>query len=247
MTKEWLSRAEMLIGHKALLRLQQSRVLIVGLGGVGGTTLEHLCRAGVGHFTLIDGDVFQTSNRNRQILALDSTLGQSKAEVAAARCRDINPEADLKVVNQFVTGDDIEKLLQTQHYDYVVDAIDTLSPKVNLIETCTRYKIPVVSSMGAGGKLDVTQVRVADISKSYNDKLARALRKRLHRLGIRKGIKAVFSPEGFSGELVLTEGEQNKKSNVGTISYMPPMFGLVCAQTVIQDLIEGLIENKQSL
>ena len=233
----WLSRTELLLGAEKLEKLVAANVLVVGLGGVGAYAAEMLCRAGVGKMTIVDGDTINSSNINRQLPALGSTIGKPKTVVMADRLRDINPDLKLNTINEFIRDERMIEILD-QGYDYVVDAIDTLSPKIFLIYHSMEKKIPVVSSMGAGGKLDPTRIQIADISKSYNCKLARILRKRLHKLGIREGFMAVFSPEEVPEEsVILTEEEQNKKSNVGTISYMPAMFGCACASVVIKDLI----------
>lgn len=233
----WLERTELLLGKEKLEKLRSSNVLIVGLGGVGAYAAEQICRAGVGKITLVDGDVVEESNRNRQLPALITTAGQPKAEILATRFRDINPEVELTVVNDFIRDEKTIQLLESQQFDYVVDAIDTLSPKVFLIKHCMQLGLKVVSSLGAGGKLDPGKVQIADISKSYNCKLGRMLRKRLAKLGIKKGVKVVFSPEEIVEGAVRLEDGQNKKSTVGTISYMPPVFGCFVASVVISDLL----------
>ena len=237
MMTEWLSRTELLIGKEALKKLQEAHVLVAGFGGVGAYAAEQLCRAGIGEMTIIDGDCVEETNKNRQLPALDSNMGKPKAEVMAARFRDINPEIRLHVINDYIRDDRMIEVLKLASYDYIVDAIDTLAPKIFLIYHSLQNGYSIVSSMGSGGKFDPTQIRIADISKSYNCNLARMLRKRLHKLGVYKGVKVVFSPEEVDPEaVVLSEGE-NKKSNVGTISYMPPAFGCFCASVVIRDLI----------
>lgn len=234
---DWLGRTELLLGKERLERLRQAHVLVAGLGGVGAYAAEQLCRAGVGEMTIIDGDIVELTNKNRQLPALDSTIGQPKAELMAARFRDINPDIKLHVVNDFIRDDRMVEILAQAPYDYVVDAIDTLAPKIFLIYHSVRMGLPIVSSMGSGGKLDPSKIEIADISKSYNCNLARMLRKRLHKLGVYKGVEVVFSSEFTNPEaVVLTEG-QNKKSNVGTISYMPPVFGCFIASAVIRGLI----------
>ena len=217
--------------------LREKHVLIAGLGGVGAMAAEQICRAGVGRITIIDGDTVHPSNRNRQLLALKSTEGLAKTEIMSKRLIDINPELELTVIKEFIRDERTVEILQ-HGFDYVIDAIDTLSPKVYLLFHCVKLGIPVVSSMGAGGKYDPMQVRVADINDSYNCKLAYYMRKRLHKLGIWKGIKVVFSPEIVDRDsVILQEGESNKKSNVGTISYMPAVFGCFCASVVVRDLL----------
>ena len=236
MMKEWLDRTRLLLGEERLARLERAHVLVVGLGGVGAYAAEQLCRAGIGEMTVVDGDVVEMTNKNRQLLALDSDLGKPKAGVMAARLRDINPDVRLHVLDEFIRDDRMIDVLRAARYDYVVDAIDTLAPKIFLIYHCLQKGLKVVSSMGAGGKMDPMQIRIADISKSYNCTLARMLRKRLHKLGVYKGVKVVFSPEEVDPEAVVLSESENKKSNVGTISYMPPLFGCYCASVVIRDL-----------
>lgn len=237
---DWLSRTELLLGKEKLEHLRKAHVLVAGLGGVGAYAAEQLCRAGIGELTIVDGDIVELTNKNRQLPALDSTLGQPKAELMAVRLRDINPEVKLHVINDFIRDDRMIEILEAAPYDYVVDAIDTLAPKIFLIYHSVQKGLPIVSSMGSGGKLDPSQIQVTDISKSYNCNLARMLRKRLHKLGLYKGVKIVFSSEFTAPEaIVLTEG-QNKKSNVGTISYMPPLFGCFIASVVIRDLIDTI-------
>ncbi len=236
-TSQWLSRTELLIGKEKLSVLRDKHVLICGLGGVGAMAAEQVCRAGVGRITIIDGDTVHPSNRNRQLPALKSTEGKAKTEVMASRLLDINPALQLTVIQEYIRDERTLEILK-QGYDYVLDAIDTLSPKVYLLYICVQLRLPVVSSMGAGGKFDPGLVTVADIDDSYNCKLAYYMRKRLHKLGVRNGIKVVFSPEVVDrSAVILQEGESNKKSNVGTISYMPAVFGCLMASVVIRDLL----------
>ena len=197
-----------------------------------------LGRAGVGEFTLVDGDTVNDTNRNRQLVALKSTVGQLKTDVLAARLRDINPDVKLHLYPEFLRDERTVELLKMAKYDYLVDAIDTLSPKVFMLQQAYLLGIPTVSSMGSGGKLDPTQVKICDIAKSDYCKLARMVRKRLHKLGVRKGITVVYSAEVVPAERVMiTEGEQNKKSNVGTVSYMPAIFGCYLASHIIRQLV----------
>lgn len=236
--KESHSRTILLLGKEKFNKLQKSHVLIVGLGGVGSYAAEQICRAGVGKITIVDSDIIQESNLNRQLPALNSTIGKNKTEVLKNRLKDINNEADITTVKRFINTENIEKVLTDFEYDYIIDAIDTLDPKVKLIKEAVKLKIPVVSSMGAGGKLNPEKVEIADISKTYNCGLARVLRKRLHKIGIREGFKAVFTSEDISSDSIIIEQSQNKKTNVGTISYMPGIFGMFCASVVIRELIE---------
>lgn len=236
----WTERTELLLGEEKLEILRNAHVLVVGLGGVGAHAAEMIARAGVGRMTIADADVVGESNINRQLLALTSTVGRNKSEVMAERLRDINPRIELTVITEYIRDEKTYELLDAARYDYVVDCIDTLSPKVNLIAAALERGLPVVSSMGAGAKTDPTIIEVKDIGKSHHCPLAHMLRKRLHKLGIRSGFWAVFSPEPVrEGAMIIAE-ETNKKSNVGTISYIPASFGCVCASVVIRDLLGEL-------
>jgi tRNA A37 threonylcarbamoyladenosine dehydratase len=235
---DWLARTELLLDDIKLKKLKNSAVLVVGLGGVGAYAAEMICRAGVGSLTVVDGDNIHPTNRNRQLPALKSTEGLAKAVVMGQRLKDINPDLKLTVIQEYIKDERMTEILD-KRFDYVVDAIDTLSPKIFLIYHCLQRKIPLVSSMGAGGKFDPTKVIISDISETTNCSLARILRKRLHRLGIRDGFTAVFSSEAIDKSRVIpTDGEKNKASIVGTISYMPASLGIACASVVIRDLAE---------
>ena len=233
---EWLTRTELLLDEEKMQRLKDANVLVVGLGGVGAYAAEMICRAGIGSMTIVDGDNIHTTNRNRQLPALKSTEGKPKAQVMGQRLNDINPDLNLTVIQEYIKDERMEEIID-KGFDYVVDAIDTLSPKIFLIYHTMERKIPLVSSMGAGGKFDPSRVTISDISETTDCSLARILRKRLHRLGIREGFTAVFSNETIDKKkIVATNGEQNKASVVGTISYMPATFGIACASVVIRDL-----------
>jgi len=235
--ENWLVRSELLLGKEVLELLRSKRIAVVGLGGVGAYAAEMLARAGVGSMIIIDSDIINPSNKNRQLLALDSTMGMAKTEVMAKRLRDINPQIEIKIINEFLSEDNVSDLLSTRPLDYIVDAIDTLSPKISLIQYALSSQIPIVSSMGAGAKLDATKIKITDISKSFNCPLAYMLRKRLRKVGIKNGFKVVFSEELPDGKAILAVEEQNKKSVVGTISYLPAVFGSVCAQVVVQHFV----------
>lgn len=240
----WLSRTELLIGNAKLAKLQQSHVLVVGMGGVGSFAAEFICRAGVGQMTIVDGDVVETSNRNRQLPALATTIGQSKADVMGERLLAINPDLKLTVKHEFVHPDTVEALL-SEHYDYIVDAIDSLTPKIVLICAAKAKKMKIISSMGAGGKLDPTHLKVVDISKTYNCPFAQFIRLRLRKRGISRGVKVVFSPEVVNKDsLMFTDGSQYKKSAYGTVSYVPAAFGGVCASVVIRNLMHDVGQHQ---
>lgn len=237
MVEDWKQRTRLLLGEEKMERLQQAHVLVVGLGGVGAYAAEMICRAGVGRMTIVDADTVQPTNINRQLPALHSTMGREKAEVLAARFKDINPDIQLTVLPVFLKDDNIPELLDATRYDFVVDAIDTLAPKCYLIAEALKRHIKIVSSMGAGAKSDITQIRFADIWDTYHCGLSKAVRKRLQKLGIKRKLPVVFSTEQADPKAVLlTEDEQNKKSTCGTVSYMPAVFGCYLAEYVIKRL-----------
>lgn len=239
MTDDWLQRTTLLLGDNAMTKLRQSRILVVGVGGVGAYAAEMLVRAGVGSMTLIDSDEVSPSNINRQLIALQSTIGQPKVEVLAQRLRDISPYLELDIRQYYLNADDTDNLLATQ-YDFVVDAIDTIAPKTALLASCVKRGVAVVSSMGAGARLDPSQIQYADISKTYRCGLARAVRLRLRKMGIESGIPVVFSTEQPQEKAVVeTISERNKRSIVGTISYMPVIFGCYLAAYVIRQLSQS--------
>ena len=230
----WTERTRLLFGDERVSELAQCHVLIVGLGGVGGFAAELIARAGIGRMTIVDADIVQPSNINRQLVATTETIGEAKASVLAARLRAINPHIQLEVIEAFLKDENMIELLDRHRYDYVIDAIDSLSPKVHLIAKSIERGLPIISSMGAGAKSDPTQIHQADLNKSYNCTLARALRKRLRKFGIHKGLPVVFSAELPDSDAVKEiEGEQCKRSTAGTVSYMPALFGCHLAAYVI--------------
>ena len=226
-----------MLGEDRMNYLSGCHVLVVGLGGVGAYAAEQLCRAGIGKMTIVDADTVNESNLNRQLPALRSTIGRPKAEVVAQRLLDINPELELTVHNEFIRDERTEAILDETNYQFVVDAIDSLSPKVFLLYHALRRQIPVVSSMGAGAKTDPSQVRIADISKTQNCALAKAVRKRLRTLGVNEGIAAVFSTEMANPDAVIeVDDEQCKRTTTGTISYMPALFGCFLSAHVLRNI-----------
>jgi tRNA A37 threonylcarbamoyladenosine dehydratase len=234
----WLSRTQLLIGENALRRLAATHVCVVGLGGVGSYAAEFIARAGIGKMTIIDGDVVDPTNRNRQLPALATNHGMPKATIMADRLRAINPELELQVIDAFIRPEQVlDSLSETP--SFLIDAIDSITPKITFIKTAIERKIPLVSSMGAGAKLDPTQLQVVDISETYNCPFAQQIRKQLKtRFGIRKGLTVVFSPEPpIKESLMLTDGKNFKKSAYGTISYLPAVFGAVCASVAIRALM----------
>lgn len=235
--EDWQQRTRLLLGQEKADRLQHAHVLVVGLGGVGAYAAEMICRAGVGRMTIVDADTVQPTNLNRQLPALHSTLGQAKAQVMAVRLKDINPQLELTVVQAFLKDEDIPALLDAAPYDFVVDAIDTLAPKCYLIAETLRRRIKIISSMGAGAKSDITQVRFADVWDTYHCGLSKAVRKRLQKMGIHHKLPVVFSTEQADPKAVLlTDEERNKKSTCGTVSYLPAVFGCYLAEYVIRRL-----------
>lgn len=234
----WLSRTKLLVGEKALYKLANSHVMVVGLGGVGSFAAEFIARSGVGKMTIIDGDVVDPTNRNRQLPALATNHGVSKAFIMEERLKAINPELELLVVKQFINPEMVNQQLNAKPH-YIIDAIDSITPKLTFISMAMNLSLPLVSSMGAGGKLDPTQLQIVDISKTYECPFAQQIRKQLKtKYNIRKGFKAVFSPEKPLHEsLILTDGSNFKKSAYGTISYLPAVFGATCSSVVIRDLI----------
>jgi len=235
----WMGRTQLLLGDEKIETLITKNVLVVGLGGVGGICAEMIARAGVGKMTIVDADTVDLSNTNRQIPALHSTAGKLKAEVMAERLRDINPELEVTVLVQYIQNEIIETILEEGKFDYAVDCIDTLGPKVQFIKACKERRIPIVTSLGAGGKLDPSMVQIADISKTHTCTLAKYVRKRLHAEGIYNGLTVVFSPEVIdASKVIVTEKAFPKKSLIGTISYMPAIFGCTVASVVIRGLME---------
>ncbi len=235
--ENWLSRTELLLGKQNLKKLQNAHILVAGLGGVGAYAAEAICRAGIGQLTIVDSDRIMPSNRNRQLPALKSTEGRLKTEVMAERLLDINPDLNIMAFHEYLVDEKIEEILNFS-YDYVIDAIDTLSPKIFLIKYCVEKRLQLVSSMGSGGRFDPLEIRIADVSESYGCKLAQVVRKKLHGWKIDSGFKVVFSPEPIlKDSVIVTDNSPNKKSTVGTISYMPAMFGLASASVVIRSLI----------
>ncbi|MBE6377283.1 MAG: tRNA threonylcarbamoyladenosine dehydratase [Lentisphaerae bacterium] len=228
-TEERFSRTALLLGDDAE-KLRNKRVLIVGVGGVGGHAAENIVRSGVSHITLVDGDKVDITNCNRQIIAVSSTIGKPKAEVAAARFKEINPSGIFVAINSFLkSAEDISELLE-KGFDFVVDAIDDVPVKTELIRELKEKNIPFISSMGAGGKIDPSQIAFADISKTHGCPLARIMRGKLKELKIYKGVQTVFSPE------LPQRSFEHKK--IGSISYIPAIFGCFCAAAAIRKLTE---------
>ena len=231
MQNEWLQRTELLIKTKGIKKLQKANILVIGLGGVGSFATEFLVRSGIGSIDI--------TNINRQLPALNSTVGMPKIEVISKRILDINPNIHLTAINEFLIPERMEEILTNEKFDYVLDCIDSVSPKLALIRACKKHKIKLISAMGAGGKSDPSKVLVRDISKTNNCFLAKQIRNQLRKENIHKGFRCVFSTEiQDECSLKLTDGSNFKKSFYGTISYMPAIFGLYAAAEVIQFLLK---------
>lgn len=238
MEDNWLERTALLVGDDSVEKLKKANVLVVGLGGVGGFAAEFLARTGIGKMTIVDGDDIDLTNKNRQIIALDSTIGKSKAQLLESRLRDINPTLEINAIKQFLNPEDMLELVG-MGFDYVLDCIDSVQPKFNLILACKRHNLPFISAMGAGGKMDASKVKVDSIWNTENDKLAAQIKKLLKKKKAVRRFKVVFSPEQINDKsLQLTDGTNYKKSFYGTISYMPAIFGLYMAEYVIRKLIK---------
>lgn len=234
---DWKQRTELLLGSDGVATLSRSRVLVVGVGGVGAYAVEMLARAGVGKLDIVDGDNVGVTNVNRQLPALHSTVGQPKVEVMCRRIADINPEAEVKAINCFITEDSVRMLLDGGNYDFVVDAIDSVAPKVALIKHCLASGLRIISSMGAGGRIDASKVRYADLWETYNDGLAKVVRTRLKAEGIRRKLPVVWSEEmPEKAAVMLTDEIANKRSSYGTVSYLPAIFGCMLGAYVIRKL-----------
>lgn len=232
----WLQRTELLLGAEALERMRNLHVLVIGLGGVGSFAAEFLTRAGVGNMTIVDGDTVDLTNTNRQLPALHSTVGKPKTTIMADRMLDINPALNLRVINEFLSPASVKELI-TNEFDYVFDCIDSIQPKQYIIVTCKQKDVRVVSSMGAGGRVDPSMVKVADISETFNCPFAQQVRKGLKKKGVRRGVTVVFSSELVDrATMMLSDGTRFKKSFYGTSSYIPALFGLHMASVVVRDI-----------
>lgn len=236
--ENWLERTTLLIKEEGIKKLKKAHILIVGMGGVGSFAAEFIVRSGIESITIVDGDTVDITNKNRQLIALNTTIGKNKTAVMEQRIKDINPKVNLTVINEFLSPERAYEIVSNQ-YDYVIDCIDSLSPKIHLLLSAKHKKVKIISCMGAGGKTDPTKIKVRDISKTRNCYLAKQIRKKLRKKGIHKGFRAVFSEEiQQTDSLQKTDGTQFKKSYYGTISYMPAAFGLFAASEVIQFLLK---------
>ena len=230
---ERFGRTELLLGEAAMKRLQGTRVAIFGVGGVGGYVLEGLIRSGVEHIDVIDSDTVSVSNINRQIIATDETVGRLKVEVAAERARQINPDAALTAIAKFYSKDTASEF-DLSSYNYIVDAIDTVSAKIELIVNATSLCVPIISSMGAGGKLDPCAFEVSDIYKTSVCPLARVMRSELKKCGVKK-LKVVYSKEE---PIKRTVDDGSVRHVPGSVSFVPSVVGLIIAGEIIKDIIK---------
>jgi tRNA A37 threonylcarbamoyladenosine dehydratase len=234
---EWTERAELLFKAEGLNKLRNANVLVVGLGGVGSFAAEFLARAGVGKMTIVDGDIVDITNINRQLPALHSTVGEPKVTIVGDRLMDINPGLKLTRIKEFLSPERAFEIV-SEEYDYVLDCIDSITPKLNLIIGAKRKRVKIISSMGAGGKMEASKVHVSCITKATNCMLAKTIRKRLKGEKIDK-LKVVSSSEiQDQSSLKMTDGSNFKKSFYGTNSYMPGLFALYAAETVIRYLLK---------
>ena len=235
-TPKWLERTELLVKREPLEKLHQTNVLLVGLGGVGSYAAEFLVRAGIGKLTIVDGDIVDITNINRQLPALSTTVGQSKAALMRDRLLAINPQLELQAINTFLNPMETTELVNSSPFDYVMDCIDSVTPKLYLIKAAKAKGVKIISSMGAGGKTDSMKIQYADISKTHMCPFAFYIRKRLRREGVYTGVMTVFSEESPNRESIkMTDGTNFKTSFYGTISYIPALFGLHMASWVVRD------------
>lgn len=233
----WQERATLLFTEQGIEKLRKAHVLIVGMGGVGSFVAEFLVRAGIGKLTIVDGDAIDVTNINRQLPALHSTVGVSKVVLMGQRLKDINPDLELHCIEEFLSPERAFEIV-TKEFNFVVDAIDSVTPKLNLIIAAKKNKVKVISNMGAGGKMDASKIFIKDIQKTEVCPLAKQIRKRLRKQGISSGVMAVYSTEHPVAEsLKMTDGLNYKKSFFGTNSWMPAAFGLRSAQYVVTYLL----------
>ncbi len=235
--EKWNSRTVSLIGNEGAAALACARVLVVGVGGVGGYTVEMLARSGVGHLTIVDADTVAESNLNRQLIAIRPTIGKSKVELFRERIKNINPECVVTAMETFLEPESVEGIVGEGHFDMVIDAIDTVAPKVALIAWCMRHNIPVISSMGAGGRIDAAKVMMTDLWSTREDGLARAVRQRLKKMGLRRPLRVATSSEAPAGNALVKVDSRNKRTSYGTISTVPSVFGIMLASEAICRLL----------
>eukprot|EP01124_Arcella_intermedia_P001028 TRINITY_DN1053_c0_g1_i1.p1 TRINITY_DN1053_c0_g1~~TRINITY_DN1053_c0_g1_i1.p1 ORF type:complete len:438 (+),score=105.80 TRINITY_DN1053_c0_g1_i1:37-1350(+) len=237
----WMQRTKILWGEKRVANLMNAHVLVVGLGGVGGIAAEMIARAGVGRMTIVDNDDVDTTNRNRQVPALTSTIGRPKVDVLAERLKDINPDLILETKEMYLGEGNTYPLVQAHKYSYVLDCIDTLTSKCWLIRACKENNVPIASSMGAGAKTDPTKVTLGDISATKFCKFSSSVRRRLGKWGIKQGVPVVYSTEELDpSRFLMAPPGSLKKTIMGTVSYMPSVFGCMLVSVVLRDIADGV-------
>lgn len=235
--EKWNARTMHLIGYDGVCRLENARVLVVGVGGVGGYAAEMLVRAGVGYIAIVDADEVSVSNINRQLVAMHSTIGQLKTELYKKRFKEISPNIEVTALSLFLSSENVDEIVEN-NYDYVIDAIDTIAPKMALITYCLKHKIPIISSMGAGGRIDPSKVQYADVWETREDGLARVIRQRLKKLGVKSSLKVVYSSETPIKNSIIQLEEDNKRSSFGTLATIPSIFGIYLANYVIREIVK---------
>lgn len=226
------SRTELLLGREGVEKLKNSSVAVFGIGGVGSYVAEALARCGVGRLTLVDSDTVSITNINRQIIALHSTVGMKKTDAAKQRIADINPSAEAVAIDCFYTGSEID----LSGFDYIADAIDTVSSKLALIENAYKLNIPIISSMGTGNKLDPLKLTVTDIYKTETCPLAKIMRHELKKRGVRK-LKTIYSTEKPRIHLAESEEHTEKRRTIGSVSFVPSAAGIIIASEIIKDIL----------
>jgi len=235
-------RTHILIGEHGLKNLMDKHVLIIGLGGVGGAATEAMARIGIGKITLLDHDVVSLSNLNRQLIALQSNIGDKKTAVAAKRIANINPDITVNIHDDFIHPDNVQELLSFYKPDYVLDCIDSIVCKAALVYACQKAQIPIVTALGAGGRLDVSKAEITTLKKTHTCGLARALRAQLRKLGGNLNYPVVFSPEpainALPHEPIPGDSDARPRATNGTISYLPNIFGFMVAGYAIQQMLE---------
>lgn len=233
-------RVDLLLGGEAISKLYHSHILVIGVGGVGGYASELLCRAGIGELTIVDGDCVDITNINRQIIAMQDTIGERKVEVMARRLKNINPNLRINIVDRFLSTEDVAEILGQSKFTYIVDAIDSIPTKCRLIEEAIGMNIPIISSMGAGCRTKCNNITIDKLCNTHHDGLSRAIRKRFTGSNIPKILDVVYSTEPPKREAVIPHNRPGEKVVVGSISYIPALFGCYIAEYVIEKIISTL-------
>ena len=233
--EQWYDRTLLMLGHESFAKMQNAHVVVVGVGGVGGYAAEMLVRSGVGKITIIDSDNVSLTNINRQLIACHETVGISKVELFKKRFLRINPDLEVNAEHCYLTSENITNFIN-EKVDFVIDAIDTVGPKVSLIEYCIKNKVNIISSMGAGGRVDPSMIKYCDIWETKEDGLARVVRQRLRKIGLRCKLPVVCSMELPKRYSIIELNEENKRSSFGTLATIPSIFGIYLANYVIRKL-----------